>query len=356
MPGGGCPVSGLDIPPAARPMVNDICGSAGVGLARGFEAANHTTRRGCPLRTSKLDSPSSPFPEASPGILHHIVSKAAKSLPSLAAVARIVLDEAKAQRAWGRRCQYALLALGVAAVLAQASAQVSVARPLAYGCAVAALLLQGARWFVQRSAADRHALGNALKRRALLIDALGPSSEHADIRMLRELAGAKAEEAARQFPLPKTYYESSLEPGMARLRGNLQESAFFTHSLARQAARRAFVTFGLLAFATVAGSIAFLLFADRDLGVILANCTIAFVSFLVAADYLGQAMSWSACATTVERIERRIENLPDDDIQAHMAALADYEAATAVAPAIPTAIYKRERDRLDTLWRARRGQ
>lgn len=282
--------------------------------------------------------------------------RAAKSLPSLASLARVVLQEAKTQRGRGRWCQYLLLALALAAVISQAAIPLPTARPVVYACAVATLLLQAARWLMQRSASDGHALGNTLKRRALLIDALGPSSEHSDVRMLRELAGSSAEQAARESPLPKSYYASSQEPGMARLRANLQESAFFTHSLARRAARHTFAKFGLLVLGIVAGTVAFLLLADRDLGVALANCTIAFVSFLVAADYLGQAMNWLACANAVERIERRIENVPDDDVQAHMAAFADYEAATALAPPIPTATYERERSRLDTLWRTRRSQ
>lgn len=257
-------------------------------------------------------------------------------------------------RAWGQRVQWGLLGLGIVGVAVQAVPGLQFAKGVTDGCAVVALALQCVKWLLQRRAGERHALGNAIKRRAMLIDALGPTGEHADLRMLRDLAGAAAEAAAGQAP--KGYYESKLPIGLGRLRADLMESAFFTHSLARLAARGAFTKLGLTGIVLAAVVVACLFAAGRETGPIVANGILAFLTFLIAADHLGSAMGWLAAAAAIERIERRIAAMDDQDLQAHMAAFADYEAATALAPAIPTAIYKKHCDRLDRLWRDRRGQ
>lgn len=278
----------------------------------------------------------------------------AKSPPSLVSLARVVLEEAKGLRTWGRRVQCGLLGLGMVGVAVQAVPGLRFAKDLTYACAVVALALQCVKWLLQRRAGERHALGNAIKRRAILIDALGPTSEHADVRMLRDLAGAAAEAAAGQAP--KGYYESKLPVGLGRLRADLMESAFFTHSLARLAARGAFTKLGLTIIFLAAVAVAGLFTAGRETGPIVANGILAFLTFLIAADHLGSAIGLLAAAAAIERIERRIDAMDDLDLQAHMAAFADYEAATALAPAIPTALYEKHRDRLDRLWRDRRGQ
>jgi len=278
----------------------------------------------------------------------------AKPPPSLVSLARVVLEDAKGLRAWGRRVQWGLLGLGIVGVAVQAVPGLPFAKGVTYFCAVVALLLQCVKWLLQKRAGERHALGNAIRRRAILIDALGPANEHADVRMLRDLAGANAEAAAGQAP--KGYYESKLPIGLARLRANLMESAFFTHSLARIAARGAFTEFGLIGLFVTASIVACLFAAGHETAPLIANGTLSLLTFLVAADNLGSAMGWLAAATAIERIERRVAAMEEQDLQAHMAAFADYEAATALAPAIPTALYEKHRLRLDRLWRDRRGQ
>ncbi len=287
--------------------------------------------------------------------------------PPLVTLARVVLEHAKTIRAHGKRLHAWVLGLGIFAVLVQAApalldaAQqvkwlVPTSKVIAYICALASLLLQGLRWWLQRVAADWHSLGSTIKRRALLIESLGPSSEQLDIRLLRDLAGADAEQWARAYSMPEPYYASTHAPGLERLRENLQESAFFSHSLYRKAARAGFIKFGITVGCIIVGLLAVAALAPREMGPVIANCILAFVAFLVSADQLGQAMNWYAAATAVERVERRLEMTTPNGPEPYMAAFADYEAATAMAPAVPTALYERERERLDRLWRERRVQ
>lgn len=285
----------------------------------------------------------------------------------MVALARVVLEHAKTIRARGKRLQAWVLALGIFAVLVQAApalldaAQqvhwlIPTSKAVAYICALASLLLQGGRWWLQRVAAEQHSLGSTIKRRALLIESLGPSSEQLDIRLLRDLAGADAEQRARVYGMPETYYASTHTPGLERLRENLQESAFFSHSLYRKAARTGFIQFGITVGCIVVGLLAVAALAPREIGPVIANCILAFVAFLVSVDQLGHAMNWQAAATAVERIERRLEKITPNGAEPYTAAFADYETATAIAPAVPTALYERERERLDRLWREHRDQ
>lgn len=286
--------------------------------------------------------------------------------PPLVSLARVVIEDAKRMRGRGKRLQGWVLGIGVFAVLVQAiptlidAAQkltwlVPASKKAAYVCAVAGLVLQGIRWWFQRMAIDKHAIGSTIKRRALLIDSLGPSSERLDIRLLREQAGADAERRAHDYPIAESYYASTQPPSMERLRENLQESAFFTHRLYAKAARAAFIKFGVTVACIVVALLIVASLAPREIGTVVANCILAFVSFLVSADQLGQAMNWQSGAATIERIERRLESIDPNGTEPYMAAFADYEVATATAPSPPTAIYNAERERLDRLWREERG-
>src|SRR5262245_32322115 len=120
--------------------------------------------------------------------------------PSLIAVARVVLEEAKQSRSRAKKLQQCILFVGLLAVIVQAlPVLVPLAcqpdwlavecRRFAYLSAVMAFALQATRWFLSRHAASRHALGCTLNRRARLVNSLGRSTEQTDIRLLRESAG-----------------------------------------------------------------------------------------------------------------------------------------------------------------------
>ncbi|MBL8879123.1 MAG: hypothetical protein JNG88_08390 [Phycisphaerales bacterium] len=295
------------------------------------------------------------------------MTDAQSSVPSLKALGRVLLEDAKNVRARGQTLQTSVLMIGVFAVIVQAvppffgkAEELSWLGPtskfIAYVCALLSLSFQVWRWWLQRVGADKHSLGSTIKRRALLIESLGPSSEQLDIRLLRELAGADAEREARVYPMPESYYASTLVPGLERLRENLQESAFFSRALYGMAARSAFIKFGIAAVCVVVGLLAVVLLVPREIGPVLANCVLSFIAFLVSTDRLGQAMNFLSAATAVERIERRLANIAPNGVEAYFAAFADYEAATAMAPSVPTALYQKERQRLDALWRNKTGQ
>ena len=287
--------------------------------------------------------------------------------PSLASLGRVVIEHAKELRSMGRRVQMGILAIGVLAVLVQMLPSwidplrkvewlLPASKGVAYACALVALLLQIARWFVQRVAAERHALGSTIKRRALVIESLSPSGERLDLRLLRDLAGAEAEKQASELNLPSDYYSSQAAPGLARLRENLQESAFFSRSLFRTAAQQGFWRFGVTAICVLVALFVLSFYAPREIGPAVANCILLFVASLVTADQLGQAMNWHGAAVAVERVERRVDAITDGALEPYLAAFADYEAVTAVAPAVPTALYDREVNRLNRLWKETRHQ
>lgn len=287
--------------------------------------------------------------------------------PPLSSLGRAVLEDAKRIRSLGKRLHGWVLGIGVFAVVAQATPPIiqasqqvawlsNASKVVAYSCAILGVILQAARWWCQRIAANRHALGSTIKRRAMLIDSLGPSTEQLDIRLLRELAGAQAAIRAEAHSVTASYYASTEPPGLSRLRENIQESAFYTHRLYSKAATATFTKFGITTFCIVVGLLIVIGLASREMTIVVANCILAFVAFLVSADQLGQAMSWYGGAMNVERIERRLDTIASDEPAPYMAAFADYEAATAMAPAVSTKLYEKERIRLDSLWRDRRGQ
>lgn len=292
------------------------------------------------------------------------------SVPPLMTLARAVLEEGKAQKSLAKKAQFGVLALGVLAVIVQAIPTwfdpkhatdwlAPTAKNVAYACAIGALVLQVARWCLQRVGADRHALGNAVKRRGIVLESLGDTGDAADIRILRGLAGIEAAAAAQQMlksSANRAYYASGATVGLSRLLDNLQESAFFSQCLYRKAATREFWKFGLTVVGLLIAVLLVALYSPRQIGPVLGNALLLFAATLVTIDQLGQAISWHQAAQSVERVDRRLAVVGVDSCVPYLAIFADYEAATAVAPAIPTSLYEKERDRLDAVWRSRHNQ
>jgi hypothetical protein len=231
----------------------------------------------------------------------------------------------------------------------------------AYLAALAALTAQGAAWGMRIRASGQQALGDEGRMRGLLIDALGPTSEHIDLTNLIHRAAPRSGERAASPPDPN-YFASQAPHGFRRLRDHLQENAFWgTCQYETAAAQYVKYLIGFIILAIITTLLA-IPYAPRAQSLILARILVTALTFGAALTQSNEILAWRSAKSKIETVDRRLEaltRLSETDLkssrtEALFAVFGDYCVATAISPPIPRAIYQRDRDRLNRLWEDRR--
>lgn len=262
-------------------------------------------------------------------------------MPSLLGLARAGSESAKR---WSR-----LRLIAHVAVLACGLLALFLANTPAYLAAVAALAGQVASWVCGLRAQQVHQQAELVRRRALLVDALGETAERLDVTDLWRLFDKSTRKRAEALHEPD-YYASTLDPGPDRLMGILKESMFWSKHLYATSARRA--SWGVAAVITGVLIVAILVLPSMsgEVPLLLARGLVVFLGFVVGVDQLGTAIAWTDAKNQLEALHRRLELVSLDDMEPCLAIFADYTAATSLAPPIPTSVYESEREGLNSLW------
>lgn len=97
-------------------------------------------------------------------------------------------------------------------------------------------------------------------------------------------------------------------------------------------------------------------FVSGSAQLLIARTLVVALGFITAYDELGRALAWRAAANQAGAVDRRLEKLDVATVAPALAVFGDYSVATATAPPIPTAIYRKRKDRLDKGWAKRKIQ
>jgi hypothetical protein len=265
---------------------------------------------------------------------------------SLIALARAGFTRAKVLHRMRLGAHVVGLLAGLGALFAPA--------PWAYVLSLVVLLAEGVAWFLRHNANQQQSAAEEARRRGLLIDALGIDEEPLDTTDLRRRFSSHLEAAAQNFE-DENYYASKEPPGLERLRTHLQESAFWSKGLYEAAAQRSFRIWGVVAVSVVLVSYFAQPFAAAATAEVAVKAMVIFLTFLPATDGFGQGLGWATAAKQAEAIDRRLERLDAQAKEPLIAAFADYAVAVGSTAPIPAWVYNAERERLNTLWRERKG-
>lgn len=260
---------------------------------------------------------------------------------SLLGLARAASESAKRWSQLRLVAQIAVLACGLGALV--------LGDTLAYFAAVGALVGQGASWLCNRRARDVHRRAEQVRRRAILLDALGQTAEKLDVTDLWMLFDEKVRASAAKFD-DADYYASKEGPGPDRLLEILKESAFWSKHLYAASARRAFKGVAAVVVGVLVVSLIVLPSTTGESLLLLARGLVVFLGFIVGADQLGTAIAWSDAKSQLEALHRRLDRVRLDEMEPCLAIFADYTAATSLAPPIPTGVYEAEQGKLNALW------
>lgn len=198
--------------------------------------------------------------------------------------------------------------------------------------------------------------GERARRAQLLDDGLG--RKPSEVEMLDLADNAALLPALDPTPL-ESDFTSGLQKGATRLAHITQEAAYYSKSLATFAARMYFgLTIGGL-FATVIGLWLLVQYpvtqvgGETVTGQNWAKAAATLLVFFVAGSFAEKWRSFDSlaktAASTLDRCDALRKATPSElDV---VLAIASYDAALGRAPAIPTLIYRLNRDRLHTAWK-----
>jgi hypothetical protein len=257
-------------------------------------------------------------------------------MASFLALSRAELEEAKRRFRYHAWANVGTLVAGLLALV--------IPPPTAYLFAVIALISQGVAWWYRYEGARLQGIAEEARRRALLIGGLGAVHEPLDTVDIRQQFSKGAENRADEYEDPN-YYDSTKPIGPERFRDHLQESAFWSKHLYAAAARRSFIVSALLVIAVLLTALVVLPFISGNAQLLVARTLVVALGFITAYDIFGRAMAWRAAAQA-DAVVRRLEKLDVASAEPALAVFSDYSVATATAPPIPTALYKKHQNRL----------
>ncbi|MEV8513463.1 hypothetical protein [Dactylosporangium sp. NPDC051484] len=200
-------------------------------------------------------------------------------------------------------------------------------------------------------------IGELLRRRGLLIDAIGPSRLGVDVADLLERVPVRVVRRAA-VSVNDGYYASNSPTGLVRLRDHLHENAFWNKHLYSLAARRLTTILCLLVALAGAVTLFALPLAPRDEALIFARILVTVMTFGAILTQFNEILAWRSAAQAIERLEHRfyiVEGLDEDSLHKNGMAdiltfFAEYTAATSRIPPFPRRVYRLHRDRLNDLW------
>jgi hypothetical protein len=139
-------------------------------------------------------------------------------------------------------------------------------------------------------------------------------------------------------------------------RAALQESAFWSSQLFREAARSRLV--GLCVIAAIIVILALLVASidTGDAGAVAARAATVALATLITADEGSGILASFAAARVAGDVVRQLDADQTMDTGRLLAVFADYSVAGALSTPIPTRVYEKRHDRIETAWRSRGGQ
>ncbi|MEU0726241.1 hypothetical protein [Streptomyces sp. NPDC006140] len=238
---------------------------------------------------------------------------------------------------------------------------VFITSPLAYIPALIALGVQVSSWVTRNKAAKCHSAGEEGRIRGLLLDALGAVEERVDLsNWFGRVTPFPGE--TPPAPVPPDYFASDAPLGMKRLCAHLQENAFWGKQLYKSAAEYYGRMLWVFSTVTVGVILIAIPITSDENDIILARLIVVALASGAAFTQLTEVMAWRSAESKSEILDRRLDSLAtftenelsSSRIGAVLSAYGDYCIATSGAPPVPTWIYSRQKDRVNSLW-ARRG-
>lgn len=260
------------------------------------------------------------------------------------AVSTLLLDHAK--KWWGISIALQLIAFAVGVIATSAGFGAKTA-------AFAVVAFTVASYLCQLRSSTWNGRGESLRRRLDMRDAYGwaiPNVEWSDLLVMLAPKDREKTKAVHQ----EDYFASSQHPGPRRAIEALMESSWYSKHLSRLAGHISLAVIVLLvgfSIATMAISINTL--KDFDLMSNIARVVTSALMLMFSMDMISLTLRYYEFSSQSGEAERQANEQiasADKDIVPSLKLWQDYHVSRAVAPPIPTWLWRWKRDSLNQIW------
>jgi hypothetical protein len=163
-----------------------------------------------------------------------------------------------------------------------------------------------------------------------------------------------SEKMGQQFEDPN-YFETKLPAGYKKLCLILQESAFFSKHLFQISAEQSWVFVAVTFTLSIATLFSLPTISNPSWTLATARSIIVILIFLTSVDMFNRALSFDKAASLASKTDDRLEHIKESKHPEHdiIFVFSDYSAGVEGVPLISTALYDRNRERLNSLWSKR---
>jgi hypothetical protein len=255
---------------------------------------------------------------------------------------------------YGRRLQMATLVSGVT---------ITFLPGIAYFGAIATLLFQGAALYLRQRGQQKQGIGDEIRRRGLMLDALGHFDQSYDLsELLRKVGDDARARAADRAEV--NHFASSAHHGWGRLRDHLRENAFWNRCLYHEAARRGISHLAFFGATCIVVALLSVALVPQGVAIDTMRVFVLIATFLIAFTLLTDTLAWRSASRAIEVLDRKLDtmkNTSDSDLRDSalgdlQVILAEYAVATSKIAPIPDSIYMKHRDQLNRAWNERENE
>lgn len=150
------------------------------------------------------------------------------------------------------------------------------------------------------------------------------------------------------------YYSSTHAVGHERLADILEESAFWSKHLYKASAVRGWMSLGAFLAAAISCLVLLAMSPSPEMRVLGANSVCVILAWIVTCSELNDAIGYSMASSSVDDLEARLASTPAST-ENLLIELGDYNAVVQSSPTIPSAVYRRKQNELQSLWQRRKS-
>ena len=244
------------------------------------------------------------------------------------------------------RTQFIIVAISITTVFVNEPSYV-------YFLALCNLIISGFWLWFSIQAKNSHSVAERARRAVVFSNGLGirlSGKSYTDLKMLfnvNESEGEKYED--------ENYFKSQQEYGNKKLAEIVEESSFWSKHLYKKSARRYWLYFSVTLVISILGLLLVPLLNVGSMDILISQVFCLILIWLITGSIFSTAMSFTNAANSIDDIEGRLDKMalnkePDQDV---LLVVSDYNALVESSPTIPSDLYEKNRDTLNTLWNER---
>jgi hypothetical protein len=259
---------------------------------------------------------------------------------------RAEFKRAEAMGARGSKVQFLIVIISIITVFINNSSY-------AYALSILNLIIAVLWLWLNMQAKNSHSIAERARRAVVFSNGLGvkiSGKSYTDLKMLfnvHESAGEKYED--------EMYFKTQKEYGNQKLAEIVEESSFWSKHLFKKSAKRYWLYFSATLVISILGLLLLPLLNVGSLDILISQVFSLILIWLITGNIFASAMSFTNAANAADDIEARLDKmaLNMESNQDVLLIVSDYNALVESSPTIPSDLYGKNRERLNSLWKDR---